>query len=65
MEECAVANERSGDHPEKNLFSKDWFTLAHPSDGSEQSCLALQIRAETKEYGRHHKFVTESFLSEV
>jgi len=65
LQECAVANERSGDHSEKNLFSKDWFTLAHSSEGSEQWYLVLQIRAKLKEYGSHHKSFTEKFLSGV
>ena len=61
LQECAVANERSGDQSEKNLLSKDWFTLAHSSEGNEQWHLVLQIRAKLKEYGRHHQSFTENF----
>lgn len=60
LHECAVANERSGDRSETNLLSKDWFTLAHSSEGSEQWYLVLQIRAKLKEYGHPQVFAENS-----
>lgn len=60
FQKYTLTNERSEDAVRRDLFSTDWFTLAHTDEGTEpQWCLMLQIRAKLKEYGHHQSLLIE------